>query len=265
MPAVTLEHRATLRVGGSEAVDFLQRIVTGDLDALDDGVAKPCALLSPQGKVLHEFLIARDDGGVLIDVSRAFLPDLARRLMMYRLHADVTFEPRPSAVVRAVWDAAAPLRDARFGDAVGRAHEASEDDGTLAEWTRLRIAAGVAELGTDFAPDTYFPHDLGMPAMGAVSVRKGCFVGQEVVSRMHHRNTGRRGVARVRGRSALPAPGTDIVANDRPIGALGSVLDRDGLAIVRTDRLEDAVAGGHDVLADGVALTLEPIARAAPA
>ena len=259
MPSVTLAHRATLRIAGEEAEPFLQRLVTADLSKLSPGVAHPCALLSPQGKVLHEFLIARDGlaagDGFLIDVSRAFLPDLARRLMLYRLHAAVTFEARPSATVRAVWDEDAPFRDARFERGVGRSYDDGDDTATIEEWTRLRIDASVVELGTDYAADDLFPHDIGLPANGGVAVTKGCYVGQEVVSRMHHRGTGRRGVVIVRG-DPLPAPGTALTANGRPVGTMGSARDGTGLAIVRTDRVADAVSEGVAILAGDTAVTV---------
>ena len=272
MPSVTLAHRATLRIGGAEAEPFLQRLLTADLAALPEAVAHPCALLSPQGKVLHEFLIARDGDekgeGFLIDVSRAFLPDLARRLMLYRLHAAVTFEPRPSATVRAVWDEDAPFRDARFGGAtgstgvstVGRSYAPGEDTATIEDWSRVRIAAGVAELGTDYAADDLFPHDLGLPATGGVAVTKGCYVGQEVVSRMHHRGTGRRRVVVVRG-SALPPPGTALEADGKRLGTMGGWVDgatgSTGLAVMRTDRVVDAIAAGLAVSGDGMTVVPE--------
>ena len=256
MASLTLDHRAVLLVGGAEALPFLQRIVTADLDALGEG-ALPSALLSPQGKVLHEFLVSRDGDALRIDVSRAFLPDLARRLMLYRLHADVTFEPRPGATVRALWGERARngVADPRFlGGLASRLYAPGEDTGTLADWTRLRIEHGVVEIGTDYGADDLFPHDLGMPRTGAVSVRKGCFVGQEVVSRMHHRGTGRRAVATVRGEAPLPAPGTALEADGRPLGTLGGTLDEAGLAVLRVDRLREAVEAGVPVLAAGVAV-----------
>ena len=253
MPSTTLTHRATLAIGGADAPDFLQRILTADLADLPDAVAQPCALLSPQGKVLHEFLIARDGDGYLIDVSRAFLPDLARRLMLFRLHAAVTFEPRPSAPVRAVWDEEFSHRDARFPGATGRSYEPGEDTAPLDEWTRRRITAGVAELGTDYGADDLFPHDVGLAQNGGVAIRKGCYVGQEVVSRMHHRGTGRRRVALVHG-DVLPAPGATIEAGGKPAGTMGSSLDGTGLAIVRTDRIADASQARLAITGAGTAI-----------
>ena len=266
MARVTLAHRAVLEVGGAEAGAFLQRLVTADLDALDERTAMPCALLSPQGKVLHEFLIMRaevDTGvgaeaGYRIDVSRAFLPDLARRLMLYRLHAAVTFAPRPGASVAATWDDAAPYRDMRFRERTGRSYDAQEDTGTFADWTRRRIEAGVAEIGTDFPADTYFPHDLGLQSNGGIATAKGCYVGQEVVSRMHHRGTGRRRVAVLHADAALPAPGTAVEAEGRLIGTLGSATEdapHRALAVLRIDRAGEAVVAGTPIVAAGVQVT----------
>ena len=283
MAGVALAHRAWLEIGGPEAEPFLQRLVTADLDALERGVAAPCALLSPQGKVLHEFLIMRasndtargpdDDAaageasGFRIDVSRAFLPDLARRLMMYRLHAPVTFTPRPGGAVRAAWDEDAPYRDARFSSGVGRLYPAEGGVAgapLLGEWTRRRIAGGVAEIGTDYPADTYFPHDLGLAGDGAtgttrgVGLHKGCYVGQEVVSRMHHRGTGRRRVAILHADGPFPKPGTPVEAGGRPCGTLGSSTGDApflALAVVRIDRAGEALAAGDRVTVAGLPVT----------
>ena len=261
MASVTLGHRAVLGIGGAEAEPFLQRLVTANLDALDAGSRgrslAPCALLSPQGKVLHEFTIARDGEGFRIDVSRAFLPDLARRLMTYRLHAAVTFAPEPSATVRAHWDEEAPFRDMRFRGEIGRSYGPGEDTGTLSEWTRRRIGAGVAEIGTDYPGDEYFPHDLGLAQNGGVATAKGCYVGQEVVSRMHHRGTGRRRVAILEADAPFPAPGTPVQSNGRPIGTLGSATADApflALAVLRIDRAADAVAAGGSITVGEVAV-----------
>ena len=258
MATVSLSHRALLMIGGADAPDFLQRILTADLAALDEATAHPCALLSPQGKVLHEFLVSRDADRFRIDVSRAFLPDLGRRLMLFRLHAEVTFEPLPSAPVRAVWSEAAPFRDARFGDGTGRAYDVASDTGTLDGWTAHRIAAGVAELGTDYGPDDLFPHDVGLAANAGVAVRKGCYVGQEVVSRMHHRGTGRRRVAIVRSDIALPSPGAPMTADGKALGTLGGTLAQAGLAVVRIDRASEAIAAARPIMAGDVPVALEP-------
>ena len=258
MPRTTLTHRALLKIGGSDASEFLQRIVTADLNALAPAAATPCALLSPQGKVLHEFLLSGSETGFIIDVSRAFLPDLARRLMLFRLHADVTFEPLPGSRVLAIWNEDGGLRDLRFPEHTARLYDdESEDTASLEEWTRHRILAGVLEVGTDYRGDDLFPHDVSLIENGGVSVGKGCFVGQEVVSRMHHRGTGRRRAAIVRGSTSLPPPGTAIVADNRPLGTLGSSIDDLGLAIVRIDRLTVATTASLPVFAAATELKFD--------
>jgi folate-binding protein YgfZ len=120
----------------------------------------------------------------------------------------------------------------------------------------LRIKAGIAVSGADYALQDAFPHDVLMDINGGVSFQKGCFVGQEVVSRMKHRGTARRRVVAVSAQKPLPATGTELMAGGKPIGALGTVLGHEGLAIVRTDRAADAMASGTEILAGDVAVTL---------
>ena len=129
--------------------------------------------------------------------------------------------------------------------------------GQRAGYDTLRIARGVAESGRDYALGDVFPHDINFDQIGGVSFRKGCYVGQEVVSRMQHRGTARRRVLIASPDSGLPdgdGP-RPILAGEREIGTLGTVAGKDGLAIVRLDRLADAMESGLTVTADGIALT----------
>jgi folate-binding protein YgfZ len=120
----------------------------------------------------------------------------------------------------------------------------------------MRIAYGVAESGRDYALSDVFPHDILMDKNHGVDFRKGCYVGQEVVSRMHHRGTARRRVVTVTGETALPGSGTSIQAGGKPVGELGTVTGNRALAIVRTDRIADALAANIAATADGVDVTL---------
>jgi folate-binding protein YgfZ len=123
-------------------------------------------------------------------------------------------------------------------------------------WTALRIAHGVAEAPTDYALGDAFPHDINLDQTGGVSFRKGCFVGQEVVSRMQHRGTARKRILIVTGASDLPATGTSITANEREIGTLGSVAGSSGLGLVRIDRVKDALDSGKAILAGDIPIHL---------
>ncbi|MCO6177702.1 folate-binding protein YgfZ [Ciceribacter sp. RN22] len=261
MPAAFLPDRALIRVSGAEAEHFLQNLVTTDVAALPVGEARPGALLTPQGKILFDFLISRDGDGFLLETAAGQQADLVKRLTMYKLRAAVTITAEPEAGVTVSWgdeqDAAA-LLDRRFaiaGTVLGRrpGRYAGEDDGA---YLNLRIAAGIAESGADFALQDAFPHDVLMDRNGGVGFKKGCYVGQEVVSRMQHRGTARRRVVLVGGETPLPTPGTEITAGGKPVGTLGSVHGEKGLAIVRIDRVGEALTKGVPVLAGETALTV---------
>ncbi|MBX3529898.1 MAG: folate-binding protein YgfZ [Rhizobiaceae bacterium] len=275
MPTVHLTDRALIEVAGSEAEHFLQNILTTDLDQLPRGEARPGALLSPQGKILFDFLISRHgEDGFRLDVDRALADDFSRRLALYKLRAKAQISKQDQLLVVTSWhgdstssqiDSSAShsdstLVDRRFPTEAGVRRRYLDAvpgaDATVADWTALRIRHAVAESGSDFAAGDAFPHDVLLDQNGGVGFRKGCYVGQEVVSRMQHRGTARRRVLIARGDAALPAAGTEVRAGERSIGAMGSVAGNEGVAIVRIDRVKDAMDAGQPITAGGVALSL---------
>jgi folate-binding protein YgfZ len=275
MPSVSLPDRAVLRVAGPDAEHFLQNIVTADLSDLPADVAKPSALLTPQGKILFDFLIARDGpDAFLIDVRGDVIDDFVRRLMMYRLRAKAEIAKQEQMLAAAAWDSESEpsasdsrasqidssrvFRDLRFAPrAVFRRYAGiASTSGDRRDWDRLRISEGVAESGSDYALSDAFPHDVLLDQNGGIGFKKGCYVGQEVVSRMQHRGTARRRVLVVRSDAALPASGTEVTANGRSIGALGSVVGSEGIAIVRIDRVKDATDAGLPIMAADAVLDL---------
>ncbi|MCR5859066.1 folate-binding protein YgfZ [Mesorhizobium sp. J428] len=274
MPSVSLADRALIRVSGPDAEHFLQNIVTADLSDLPEGAIKPCALLTPQGKILFDFLIARDGADTfLIDCRADVADELSRRLMLYRLRAKAEISKLDQTFVTIEWggdsgasgnDSTQAFRDLRFVEPiVWRRHGGAAGSDVPEDWHLLRIENGVAESGSDYQLSDVFPHDVLLDQNGGVGFRKGCYVGQEVVSRMQHRGTARRRVLVAHGDGPLPAPGTEITANGRAIGTLGTVAGERGLAIVRIDRVKDAVDAGVPILADetAVALAIPPHAR----
>ncbi len=295
MPFAVLSDRTILSVSGPDAEHFLQNILTLDLDKLGRGEARPGALLSPQGKILFDFLISRDgEDGFRLECRKDIAADFLRRLTLYRLRAKVELSIEDQAVVGVSWGSdsdasqtdSTRLADARFGQgAVCRIYGTAlpppltpprkgEGDagpgapespsplrggvrgGGNAEWHALRIAQGIAESGSDYALGEAFPHDVLLDQTGGVGFQKGCYVGQEVVSRMQHRGTARRRVLIASGESALPAPGAEIVAGGKALGTLGSVAGEQGLAIVRIDRVKDALDAGQPIMAGDVAINL---------
>lgn len=262
MPCISLPHRAVILVSGLDAETFLQNILTLDLDLLQSGDARPGALLSPQGKILFDFLISRDGEAFRIECRSDVASDFARRLTMYKLRAKVELAVEDQALVGVSWgddsDVPGSFVDRRFGSTtVRRSYGGSvRADATLAQWTAFRVAQGVAESGEDYQLGDAFPHDVLLDQNNGVGFKKGCYIGQEVVSRMQHRSTARRRILVARAASDLPPAGTDVTVNGRSIGVTGSAAGHDGLALVRIDKAKLAMDAGSIILAGDVPISL---------
>ncbi|AZO55546.1 MULTISPECIES: folate-binding protein YgfZ [unclassified Mesorhizobium] len=259
MPFALLKDRALIIVSGPDAEHFLQNILTTDLDALGNGEAKPGALLTPQGKILFDFLISRaGENAFRIECRADVSDDFIRRLMLYKLRAKVEIAKSEQRLVTVAWgnesiasesDSTA-VADRRFGDeGVTRFYAGTADTGDIAAWQAFRIAHGIAESGPDYALGDAFPHDVLLDEMGGVGFKKGCYVGQEVVSRMQHRGTARRRVLIVEAGLPLPPVGTELTVEGRSVGTLGSSAGTSGLAIARIDRVKAALDVGQPILA----------------
>ncbi len=261
MPSALLADRRLIRVSGTGAEEFLNNLITADVENLPEGEARAAALLTPQGKILFDFLIWRDGGDYLIETGVAEQDALLRRLTMYKLRAPVDLKAETVEGVSVFWNETAPtagIRDGRFGKGgidLYRMPGASAS-GDIAAYDALRVEHGIAESGRDYALQDAFPHDVLMDVNDGVSFKKGCFVGQEVVSRMKHRGTARRRVVTVSAEGALPTSGTEMTADGKPVGTLGTVCGNRALAIVRIDRIADAFASGTPLLAETVPVTV---------
>ncbi|WP_064692440.1 CAF17-like 4Fe-4S cluster assembly/insertion protein YgfZ [Rhizobium aegyptiacum] len=254
MPAVFLKDRSLLFVGGADAQSFLQNLITTDIVSLAPGEARPGALLTPQGKILFDFMVWQDGDGYTIETDAGQRDGLLKRLTMYRLRAAVTLAPLDDSGVTVCWGEdgeTGGARDSRFTKAgvllSRRAGRHGDDSPSL--YHALRIRHGVVTSGSDFALQDAFPHDVLMDLNDGLSFKKGCYVGQEVVSRMQHRGTARRRVVTVSAATALPQAGTEITAAGKPVGTLGSVEGGSGLAIVRIDRAGAAMAENTPLMA----------------
>jgi folate-binding protein YgfZ len=270
--AAALEDRGVLSVSGAEATVFLQGLLTNDVERLEPGEARYGALLTPQGKILFDMIVVRtpdgDDPSYLIDCAAAQAADLARRLGFYRLRAKVAIaDVSADRAVAAFWGDERPSidgllyadpRDPRLGwrAIVPRPAAAAVGLEHLNEYEGLRIAVGAPKGGLDFAYADAFPHDANLDRLHGVDFDKGCYVGQEVVSRMKHRGTARKRVARVKLAGPAPAPGTPVMDGELAVGALGSSSGREALAMLRIDRAEEAMAAGRTLSAGGVGLAL---------
>jgi len=269
---VNLSNRALVHITGDEAEKFLQAVITTDLDKLGPDDLKPGALLAPQGKILFDFLVSRIDDGLRFDLPASIAADFIKRITLYRLRAKAEIKQLPESLVSVSWQTESHSsqsdsikRDSRFPAELNVCRIYGQADGATDEsaWTKLRAEYGIAEGETDFAYSDVFPHDVNFDQTGGVSFPKGCFIGQEVVSRMQHRGTARRRVLVARSRAPLPPMGTPITVDGRDIGTMGSSAERIGIALVRIDRVKDAIDAESVILAGEtpITLTLPPHVR----
>ena len=261
MPIALLPDRAVVAVSGPDALAFLQGILTCNLETLREGEARLGALLTPQGKIQFDFLVSRSMDGFRLDVAAERVADLVKRLGLYRLRAKVSIAAEPTLGVAAAWNGAQTaaetvrVRDGRLpalGERLYFSQGAFSADATEDAYHAHRIALGVPEGGRDYALGDAFPHEALMDQLGGIDFKKGCYVGQEVVSRMQHRGTARTRILPIVYRDGpAPEPGTEVTAGARSLGVTGSRAGGRGLATIRLDRLGDALAAGEPVRAGG--------------
>ena len=257
-----LPNRSVFQISGPEAKSFLQDLVTNNLDLVSPDNAIYTCLLTPQGKYLFDFFLVEKDGAYLVDCDRDAAPLLLKRLMFYKLRADVQFRDfRDSWSVGSVLDnevldagAARAFKEgvlfqdprlaalgARFlvpTEKVGEAIKGfSGSTIDAAEYERHRLLLGVPGH-EDLQPDKTFPMEANLDALNAIDFHKGCFVGQEVTSRTYRQGKVRKRMLPVTCDSSLPATGTAVMADDRQAGELLSSQGKIGLALVRLDRLD---------------------------
>jgi len=274
MKAAFLPDRGVVKVAGDDARDFLHGIVSADILALTPGVARFCALLSPQGKILADFLVveapAAQGGGFFLDVPRAIAATVVARLNLYKLRSRVIVEDLSEVLgVLAAWggegatalglayaDPRLPALGMRVMTPPHRAADVAADLGAqlcdARDYAAHRIALGVPQGGADFSYGDAFPHEADMDQLGGIDFAKGCYVGQEVVSRMEHRGNARTRTVPVRYTGAAPAAGSTVTAGERQIGTMGSAAGGRGLALLRLDRLADALSRGERLFAGDV-------------
>ena len=269
--AALLADRSLLEISGEDRTGFLQGLVTNDMEGLAEGAACFAGLLTPQGKILFEFFAVNTGEAFVLDCAAAVAAGLSERLAFYKLRAKVALKDVSARwCVAAAWgdgaeealkpSAAIAFLDPRLPALSFRAlierDKAPYFALNASDYEAMRIAATVPEGGKDYKFGDTFPHEACFDLLHGVSFKKGCFVGQEVVSRMQHRGTARTRVLAVLAETPLPAGGADILADGFAVGRLGSVLGTRGIALARLDRIAEALAAGQALTAGGVPLTL---------
>jgi hypothetical protein len=278
MQAALLPDRGVVKVAGDDARAWLGNLVTIDMGRVAPGVPRFGALLTPQGKIIADFIVVEAEPGIaptfFLDCAKASAPGLVQSLNRYRLRAKVLVEDISEVVgVMAIWDGQPksgfgltypdprlPGLGLRCMLAPHRTVEAAKAMGATlvdaAAYEAHRIALGVPRGGVDFSYGNAFPHETDMDQLGGVDFDKGCYVGQEVVSRVEHRATARARIVPIAYDAAAPEAGTPVMAGEKSVGTLGSTIEGRGLALLRLDRVADALAQGVTLESAGVPIRL---------
>jgi tRNA-modifying protein YgfZ len=276
MQAALLPDRGVVKVAGDDARSFLNGLLTADIAKLTPALPRFAALLTPQGKIVIDCIVAQapdeDGGGFFLDCPRALAGTLVEKLNFYKLRSRAIAEDLSEVLgVMAIWDG---LGRTEYGliypdprlPALGQrlmlpphlASEAAADLGAerveAQAYEAHRIALGVPRGGLDFIYGDAFPHEADMDQLAGVDFEKGCYIGQEVVSRMEHRGTARNRIVPVMVDGFAPDAGIPVMAGERQVGTTGSGTGSRGLAMLRLDRVADAIAAGTPLTAGGVTL-----------
>ena len=249
--AILVPHRSVIAVNGPDTRDYLQNILTLDTSGWAPATHGYGALLTPQGKILADMILTPEGDGFLIDVAASAAADTVRRLTLFRLRSRVSISLREDLAVACFSGAPDPRSaDAPARDFVPRDSLALPAPADVERYHAARIAAGVAEQDADFGAAEVFPADINMDLVGGVDFKKGCFVGQEVVSRMKRRATARRRTLSLRTGGGLDQR-TVVMAGDTELGVISSLSGDVALARLRIDHLAEAEQAGVALTAGG--------------
>jgi folate-binding protein YgfZ len=266
-----LQDRGAVRISGEDALKLLQGLITNDMESLKVGTAIFSGLLIPQGKILFEFFVVPVADRFILETSRARIGDLVKRLNFYKLRAKVAIsDASADYAVLAIWDQDTTTNppewlvypDPRLAALGSRALVPTSLDlskiatASESDYHAHRIALGMPEGGRDYALNDAYPHEALYDQIAGVDFKKGCYVGQEIVSRMEHRGTARKRVVPVVGERPLTS-GREMKAGAAAIGVVGSVDGKRGLALLRVDRAAEAIARGEPILAGDVPVRIE--------
>jgi folate-binding protein YgfZ len=278
---VVLEDRGILAVSGPDSRAFLQGLVSNDIEKVAPDRAVYAALLTAQGKYLHDFIMAAAGDAIWLDAEAARLADLKRRLSMYRLRAKVAIDDLPDLAVAAVFGDGAPAAlglpegagAARaFGEGLafvdprltalgarvilprdrirGALAEAGLAEADFAAYDRHRLALGIPDGSRDLVLEKSILLESGFDELNGVDWQKGCYIGQELTARTKYRGLIKKRLFPVRIDGPAP-PDTEVTFGGKDAGEMRSSRDGLGLALLRLD----AVAAGQPLSAGSATLT----------
>ncbi len=254
-----LTSRALIAVSGPDWRDFLQGLITQDVETLAVGEARFGALLTPQGRLLYDLFVVGREDGCWLDVLAEHRAAILQRLTMYRLRAKVELAADETPVSILYGEGAAPgagwAADPRLPDLGWRGYGATAPAGAVVADENAREAQKLA-LGVpgpaDWGSDKTYPIEANFDLLNGIDFKKGCFVGQETTSRMKRRGQIKSRMLPIAFEGARPAVGAEVLAGELRAGVVTSVGEERAIALMRLDRAE-----GASLTVDGRPVTLE--------
>jgi folate-binding protein YgfZ len=276
---VVLEDRGVLAVAGPDRASFLQGLVSNDTAQVSGERAVYAALLTPQGKYLHDFIMVENSEVIWLDAEAARLGDLKRRLSIYQLRAKVTLDERPDLAVAVIFgdeafdlpgeagaaralDGGVAFTDPRLPALGTRAilprgqirqtlSAAGAIEGDFAEYDRLRLSLGIPDGSRDLALDKSILLESGFDELHGIDWNKGCYIGQELTARTKYRGLIKKRLFPVRIDGPAPEPGAIISLDGHEAGEMRSSRDGVGLALLRLESVDSGqklVAGNTSIV-----------------
>ncbi len=238
MPTVRLDDRALMSVQGSDARSFLQGLLTQDVDSLEAGELRYGALLGPQGRLLADLFLLGEPEGVLLDCQAEQRDALLQRLSLYRLRADVRLAADDRSVC-AAWGTDMPdwPADPRLPNLGRRSYGAVVPSQAADDWRKRQLEHGVPS-SEDFRLDVDYPIECNLDLLNGIAFHKGCFVGQEVTSRMKRRGKVKSRLLPVSFDGAAPSFGQEVLRGDLRCGEIRGTCEGWAMALLRFDRLD---------------------------
>ncbi len=247
--SIMTQPRTILKVTGSDRIEFLQGLITNDMERLSSGPIY-AALLTPQGKYLSDFFVLNDPTdhkAILIDTHADLAPGLFKRLSFFRLRADVTIEESPLKVLRGTGEMPkGAVRDPRHSDLGWRLYGETEGQDET-DYDSIRVKHNIPEAFSELIPDETYILEAGFERIHGVDFKKGCYVGQEVTARMKHKTELRKGFVRVALLGPV-CPGTEILAAGRAAGKICTVAGKEAIAYLRLDRAKNDLSAGDTIV-----------------
>lgn len=269
-----LGDRGVLSIAGKDRRAFLQGLVSNDVNKVGPERAIYAALLSAQGKYLHDFFIVEIGDVLFLDAEAARLADLKRRLLLYKMRADVEIvDASEQFVVAALFGNGAlsasklpsqPGAAKRIGNgglyvdprlaALGARLLAPRGEpvpitafskSDSAAYDRLRLSLGVPDGSRDLAIDKAILLEAGFDELNGIDWQKGCYVGQELTARTKYRGLIKKRLVPVAIEGPVPAPGAPITLGARDAGEMRSGRDGLGIALLRLEALDESLSTGE--------------------